>query len=41
MATGQFYNGPTASGMNVDYASDPLWAAKIAAIGDQLQAMPA
>ncbi|HUY54096.1 MAG TPA: glucosaminidase domain-containing protein [Candidatus Nanopelagicaceae bacterium] len=41
IATGQFYNGPTASGMNVDYASDPLWAAKIAAIGDQLQAMPA
>ncbi len=41
VATGQFYNGPTASGMNVDYASDPLWAAKIAAIGDQLQAMPA
>ncbi|MHB8325293.1 MAG: glucosaminidase domain-containing protein [Candidatus Dormibacteria bacterium] len=41
VATGQFYNGPTATGMNVDYASDPLWAAKIAAIGDQLQAMPA
>ena len=41
VATGQFYNGPTAAGMNVDYASDPLWAAKIAEIGDQLQAMPA
>jgi len=40
IATGQFYNGPTPAGMNVDYASDPLWAAKIADIGDQLQAMP-
>jgi flagellum-specific peptidoglycan hydrolase FlgJ len=38
--TGKFYNGPTPAGMNVDYASDPLWASKIAAIGDQLQQMP-
>jgi hypothetical protein len=40
VATGQFYNGPTTAGMNIDYASDPSWASKIAAIGDQLQAMP-
>ena len=38
--TGKYYNGPTPAGMNVDYASDPLWASKIAAIGDQLQQMP-
>ena len=38
--TGQYYNGPTPAGMNVDYASDPVWASKIAAIGDQLQQMP-
>ncbi|MGD1052478.1 MAG: glucosaminidase domain-containing protein [Candidatus Dormibacteria bacterium] len=29
---GQHYHGPTLRGMNVDYASDPLWASKIAAI---------
>src|ERR1035437_8111042 len=29
---GEYYHGPTLRGMNVDYASDPLWAAKIAAI---------
>lgn len=40
VATGQFYNGPTTAGMNIDYASDPSWASKIVAIGDQLQAMP-
>ena len=40
VATGKYYNGPTPAGMNVDYASDPLWASKIAAIGDQLQQMP-
>ena len=40
VATGRYYNGPTPAGMNVDYASDPLWASKIAAIGDQLQQMP-
>ncbi len=38
--TGRYYNGPTPAGMNVDYASDPLWAAKIASIGDSLQQMP-
>ncbi len=38
--TGKYYNGPTPAGMNVDYASDPLWASKIAGIGDQLQQMP-
>ncbi|HUY09059.1 MAG TPA: glucosaminidase domain-containing protein [Candidatus Dormibacteraeota bacterium] len=35
--TGQFYNGATPAGMNVDYASDPLWAQKIAQIGVLLQ----
>ena len=29
---GRFYHGPTLRGMNVDYASDPNWAAKIASI---------
>src|SRR5487761_1663242 len=29
---GRFYHGPTLRGMNVDYASDPYWASKIAAI---------
>jgi len=29
---GRYYHGPTLRGMNVDYASDPLWASKIAAI---------
>ncbi|MBV8301679.1 MAG: glucosaminidase domain-containing protein [Candidatus Dormibacteraeota bacterium] len=29
---GAFYHGPTLRGMNVDYASDPNWAFKIAAI---------
>ncbi len=29
---GEHYHGPTLRGMNVDYASDPLWASKIAAI---------
>lgn len=41
VATGKFYNGPTPEGMNVDYASDPQWASKIASIGDSLQQMPA
>jgi beta-N-acetylglucosaminidase len=31
-AGGGYYHGPTLRGMNVDYASDPLWASKIAAI---------
>ena len=35
--TGRYYNGPTLLGMNVDYATDPLWAYKIAAIADQIQ----
>ena len=29
---GAFYHGPTLRGMNVDYASDPHWADKIASI---------
>jgi beta-N-acetylglucosaminidase len=29
---GQYYHGPTLRGMNVDYASDPYWASKIASI---------
>jgi beta-N-acetylglucosaminidase len=32
--SGAFYHGPTLRGMNVDYASDPLWAAKIARIAN-------
>ncbi|HUY57769.1 MAG TPA: glucosaminidase domain-containing protein [Candidatus Micrarchaeaceae archaeon] len=39
VATGQYYNGPTPQGMNVDYASDTSWASKIAKIGSLLQAM--
>jgi murein DD-endopeptidase MepM/ murein hydrolase activator NlpD len=35
--TGQFYHGPTPAGMNVDYATDQLWALKIAKIGSDLQ----
>jgi len=31
-ANGRFYHGPTLRGMNVDYASDPDWAYKIASI---------
>ncbi len=37
VAAGQYYNGPTPAGMNVDYASDPKWSAKIAGIGALLQ----
>jgi beta-N-acetylglucosaminidase len=33
---GLYYHGPTLRGMNVDYASDPLWASKIAAIADTI-----
>lgn len=33
---GAFYHGPTLRGMNVDYASDPYWASKIAAIADTI-----
>jgi hypothetical protein len=34
--TGQFFHGPTLRGMNVDYASDPNWAEKIASIADTI-----
>lgn len=34
--TGRFYHGPTLRGMNVDYASDPYWASKIASIADTI-----
>jgi beta-N-acetylglucosaminidase len=33
---GQFFHGPTLRGMNVDYASDPNWAEKIASIADTI-----
>jgi beta-N-acetylglucosaminidase len=33
---GAFYHGPTLRGMNVDYASDPNWAEKIASIADTI-----
>ncbi len=36
LPTGPFYHGATLQGMNVDYASDPLWASKIAAIADTI-----
>ena len=35
-SSGAFYHGPTLRGMNVDYASDPLWASKIASIADTI-----
>jgi flagellum-specific peptidoglycan hydrolase FlgJ len=35
-AGGSFYHGPTLRGMNVDYASDPNWAEKIASIADTI-----
>ena len=34
--SGSYYHGPTLRGMNVDYASDPNWAAKIAAIAQTI-----
>ena len=34
--TGRYYHGPTLRGMNVDYASDPYWAAKIASIANTI-----
>jgi beta-N-acetylglucosaminidase len=34
--SGVFYHGPTLRGMNVDYASDPLWASKIATIANTI-----
>jgi len=33
---GAFFHGPTLRGMNVDYASDPNWAEKIASIADTI-----
>jgi peptidoglycan hydrolase CwlO-like protein len=33
---GAFYHGPTLRGMNVDYASDPGWASKIASIANRI-----
>lgn len=33
---GAYYHGPTLRGMNVDYASDPNWAVKIAAIAQSI-----
>ena len=33
---GPYYHGPTLRGMNVDYASDPNWAVKIAAIANTI-----
>ncbi len=34
--SGSFFHGPTLRGMNVDYASDPLWASKIARIASTI-----
>ena len=34
--SGAFYHGPTLRGMNVDYASDPLWASSIARIANTI-----
>lgn len=33
---GAFYHGPTLRGMNVDYASDPMWSNKIARIASTI-----
>ena len=33
---GRYYHGPTLRGMNVDYASDPYWASKIASIANTI-----
>ena len=33
---GRYYHGPTLRGMNVDYASDPFWADKIARIANTI-----
>ena len=35
--TGEFFSSPTMQGMNVYYATDPLWASKIAAQARNLQ----
>lgn len=37
-ASGRYYHGPTLRGMNVDYATDPNWAYKIARIADTIPA---
>ena len=34
--TGRYYHGPTLRGMNVDYATDPYWAEKIAQIANTI-----
>lgn len=34
--TGRYYHGPTLRGMNVDYATDPNWAYKIARIANTI-----
>lgn len=34
--SGQYYHGSTLRGMNVDYATDPLWAEKIATIAQTI-----
>lgn len=34
--SGAFYHGPTLRGMNVDYATDPLWASSIARIANTI-----
>lgn len=34
--SGRYYHGPTLRGMNVDYATDPLWAEKIALIASTI-----
>jgi beta-N-acetylglucosaminidase len=34
--SGRFYHGPTPRGVGVDYASDPLWATKIARIANSI-----
>jgi beta-N-acetylglucosaminidase len=35
-SSGAFYHGPTLRGMNVDYATDPLWATSIARIANTI-----
>jgi beta-N-acetylglucosaminidase len=35
-SNGSFYHGPTLRGMNVDYASDPMWASNIARIASTI-----
>jgi beta-N-acetylglucosaminidase len=35
-SSGAFYHGPTLRGMNIDYASDPYWATKIATIANTI-----